>query len=115
MMKFRDRTTGTSFLPLYLSFVSNFLMAGIISATSTAMGQTARHFDFSSFPVDFQIVFTQPRVSQDKLLFSEVRDGKQSLFRVGFVSKYKIHDFSYGSVPSILKMGMGLESSRRWN
>ena len=73
-----------------LSFTGDLLLLSIFLTTSAAVRWTARHLDFSGFPVDFQIMITEPRVSENELLFSEVGDGKESLFRVGFVPEYEI-------------------------
>ena len=65
--------------------MGNPLLSGILSTTSAAVRWTAEHLDFSGFPVDFQIMFMEQRVPENELLLSEVGDGKQSPFRVGFV------------------------------
>jgi hypothetical protein len=98
MMEFRYRTTGTSLFPINLSFTGNPLLPCIFSITSAASRWTAGHLDFSGIPVDFRIMFTKPRVSKNKLLFSEVGNCKKSLFRVGLVLEYEINNFHYRSV-----------------
>jgi hypothetical protein len=98
MIEFRDRTTGTSLFPTDLSFVGNPLLASIFSAAGTAARRTTRHLDFSGFPIDFRIMFMEPRVSENEFLLSEVGDSEQSAFRVVFVPKHEINNFRYGSI-----------------
>ena len=87
MMEFGYWTTGTGLFPMDLSFTGNPLLPGIFLTTSAAPRWTMGHLDFSSFPINFQIVFMEPIVSEDELLFSKVGDGEKSTFRVVFVSE----------------------------
>jgi hypothetical protein len=98
MMEFRNRITGASLFPTNLSFMGNLLLLCIFSIASAASRWTVGHLDFSGLPVDLQIMFTKPRVSKSKLLFSKVGDCKKSLFRMGFVPEYEIDNFCYSSV-----------------
>jgi hypothetical protein len=98
MMEFRYRTTGASLLLTDLSFTGNPLLPCIFSTAHTALRWTAGHLDFSGLPVDFRIMFTKPRVSENELLFSKVRDCKKSPFGMGFVLEYEIHNFYYSSI-----------------
>jgi hypothetical protein len=78
--------------------MGNLLLLCIFSTASRASRWTAGHLDFSSLPVDFWIMFTKPRVSENELLFSEVGDCKKCLFGMGFVLEYEINNFHYSSV-----------------
>ena len=80
-----------------LSFMGNPLLLSIFSTTSATVRWTVRHLDFSGFLVDFQIMFTEPRVSKNEFLFSKVGDSKESMFKVGFVLEYEINNLHYGS------------------
>ena len=82
MMEFGYWTTGASLFPMDLSFTSNPLLLGILSTAGAAARQTVRHLDLSGFPVDFQIMFMEPRMSENELWFSKVGDSKKSLFGV---------------------------------
>jgi hypothetical protein len=98
MIEFRHKTTGASLLLIDLSFMGNPLLLCIFSTASTALRWTAGHLDFFGLPVDFQIMFTKPRVSENELLFSEVGDCKKCLFRMGFVPEYEINNLHYSSI-----------------
>ena len=97
MMEFGYWTTGTSLFPMDLGLMNNPFLSGILLTTSAAARWTTRHLDFSSFPVNSQIVFTEPRVSEDELLLSKVGDSKEGTFGVGFVPEYDMNNFHYGS------------------
>ena len=81
-----------------LSFMGNLLLPGIFLTSSAARRQTTGHLDFSGFPVDFWIMFTEPRVPESELLLSKVGDGKESPFRVRFAPEYEVNDLCYGSI-----------------
>jgi hypothetical protein len=81
-----------------LSFTGNPLSPCIFLTASTALRWTMGHLDFSGLPVDFWIMFTKPRVSENELLFSEVGDCKKCPFRMGFVPEYEINNFHYSSI-----------------
>jgi hypothetical protein len=98
MMEFRYKTTGASLLLTDLSFTGNPLLLCIFLTASTASRWTAGHLNFSSLSVDFQIMFVKPRVSENELLFSKVKDCEKSLFRIGFVLEYEINNFCYSSI-----------------
>src|SRR5271168_3993210 len=63
MVEFRNRTTGTTFLPTDSSFVGNAFLTSFFSAASTALRWTSGHLGFSSSPIDFRVMFTKPRMS----------------------------------------------------
>ena len=77
-----------------LSFTGNLLLPGILSTTGAAVRWAMRHLEFSNLPVNFQIVFMEPRMSEHELLPSEVRDRKESMFGVGC--------WEYQSITSVL-------------
>ena len=52
-----------SLFPTELSFIGKSLLTGIISATGTATWWAAGHLNFSGFPINFRIMFTEPRMS----------------------------------------------------
>jgi hypothetical protein len=75
-----------SFLLLFSLFCLDFLGAGV------ALCQTTTHFDHVCLPVNLQIVFTQPCVTENQVLFPKASDRKLCTLSVSLVPENYINN-----------------------
>jgi hypothetical protein len=75
-----------SFLLLFLLFCLDFLSAG------AALCHTMSHFDRICLPVNLQVVFTQPCVTEDQVLFPKAGDCKLCMLSVSLVPENYINN-----------------------
>ena len=90
MLRGGSRSTDVNGFSLHLLPQCLFLLYYAASFTS---GRTAVHLHFSGLPIDLWIMVLEPGVTEDHALLSEVGDGKEHPFGVGFIMEDYVYHF----------------------
>ena len=83
--------------PPYLCFLNDSLLSKFLSTSRAATRRALGHFDISFCPINLQIMFPEPGMSEYQFLFTQAGDAEGSLFRMIFVSEDETNGFSYGA------------------
>ena len=89
---------GTHGTDIYLSGFSFQVILSLQSSSLHPEQQCRGHldnFDFPCGPIDFGVMFTEPRMSKYHFLSAQARDSEGGPFRVFLVAEYEAYYFCY--------------------
>ena len=75
--------------------MGNPLLMEFVLASRAAMWWASGHFNFPFFPIDLRVMFTEPGMSKQEFLLTQISDTEGGLLWMIFVMEKEANGFCY--------------------